>query len=428
MSTTTADAALPPRWRRYTSAVPHGVWGVADQGIVSLANFATPVLVGRFGGREELGLYTLGVSVYLFVYALARSLVWTPYTKNSPALTADAVPSYTGSVSVHLVGYAAVAAVGMLTAALCVGVVGNPAIGWTVAAVAPMTIAMLLREHVRRLGMARLDFATVFAFDLVVSAVQVVLIVGLAMSGRMTAVNALIVIAMTLVLPVLWIGLNRKDFSVQPARVRADWRTNWSVAKWLAAAAGMVTLGNQGYRWVLPALASMAELGRLGAAQVIVQLTNPIVIGLSNYLGPMTATTLADHGAAALYRVTRRVSLLMAGAIGVFLVIVALVGVPIVHLLLGQAAEGVTTLLVVTLSAGALSEALLIPIQAATVNRGRASLLFKTAIVRLAINLTLGFTLVGLYGAEAIGIGMLLGSAVALAWQWVAFTREAPDA
>ena len=92
---------------------------------------------------------------------------------------------------------------------------------------------------------------------------------------------------------------------------------------------------------------------------------------------------------------------------------------------LGKAAEGVTTLLLVTLTAGLLSEALLIPIEYAMVNLGRTRLMFNTAIVRLVVNTSIGFGLVGLYGAEAIGVGMLLGSLVALAWQWAVFYEEA---
>ena len=95
---------------------------------------------------------------------------------------------------------------------------------------------------------------------------------------------------------------------------------------------------------------------------------------------------------------------------------------------IGEAAEGVTTLLLVTLAAGALSEALLIPVEFASVNRGRTRLMFQTAVVRLAVNATLGFGLVGLFGAEAIGVGMLLGSGVALSWQWWDFAAEARHA
>ncbi|MEN0111367.1 MAG: hypothetical protein AAF805_11655, partial [Planctomycetota bacterium] len=203
-----------------------------------------------------------------------------------------------------------------------------------------------------------------------------------------------------------------------------DWRVSWAVSKWLAAGAASVQLGNQGYRWLLAVVASVAELGRLGAAQVVVQVTNPLVIGVSNYLGPVSAKVYAAGGHSALWRFTLRCTLVMGAAIGVFLLLVAAAGLPAVAAVFGDAASGVTTALLVTLAAGALSEALLIPIEFASVNRGRTRLMFHTALVRLAVNATLGFGLVGLFGAEAIGVGMLLGSGVALGWQWWDFAAE----
>ncbi|TWT48714.1 lipopolysaccharide biosynthesis protein [Botrimarina hoheduenensis] len=423
---TPSVAATPvaTAWQRRVKAVPRGLWGVADQGVVSLANFATPVLIGRYGGQEELGLYTLGLSVYLFVYAMARSLVWTPYTKHAPAIDANDLPSYTGSVSFHLAAYGAVSAAAILGAAGIALAAGQTQLAAVLAVVAPVSAAMLLREHVRRLGMAKLDFVGVLVFDLVVAALQLSAMLSLAASGMMSADRAFLALAVTSLASFGWIALNHREFCFKRENWTPDWRKNWSLSKWLAAAACLVTLGNQGYRWVLPALAGIAELGRLGAAQVMAQLTNPVVIGLSNYLAPVTAKVLAEEGLVALYRTTLRVTLSMLVGIVLFLLLVGLVGVPLVELLLADAARGVTTTLLVTLTAGALSEALLIPVQAATVNRGHSHTIFYTALARLAINLTLGFGLVGIYGAEAIGVGMVIGSAIALAWQWIEFTGE----
>ena len=115
----------------------------------------------------------------------------------------------------------------------------------------------------------------------------------------------------------------------------------------------------------------------------------------------------------------------MLSAIFAFLMVAAVIGLPLIRFAFQDAAAGVTQMLVMTYSAGVLSEALLIPIEFALVNLGRTRLMFKTALARLAINGTLGFGLVGVFGAEAIGVGMLLGSLVALTWQWSVFAREA---
>lgn len=422
--TTVTAAPAAPRWRRAIGSVPRGAWFVADQGVVSLANFAAPVLVGRYAGQQQLGYYTLALSVYIVANALARSLVWTSYTKRLHERGADDAAPLAGSATAHLLAYAAAAAAVVLAVAGPIALWGPTEVALLFAVLAPASVAMLLREHVRRLCMARLDFVGVLAFDTLVAIAQVALLFGLAVSGRLSAGTALIAMAASALLSLGWFALNRSRVRVDPSRVLADWQANWGTSKWLTGAATSATVGNQGYRWVLPALTSLAELGRLGAAQIVVQVTNPIVIGLSNYLSPITAKVLAGEGLRGLWRYTVRISLAMLAAIVAFTCLVAWLGLPAVEWLLGDAAAGVTTTLLVTLTAGALSEALLMPIQAATVNRGQAQLLFKTAVIRLAVNLTIGFGLVGYYGAEAIGVGLLLGSLVALAWQWAAFAGE----
>jgi O-antigen/teichoic acid export membrane protein len=284
---------------------------------------------------------------------------------------------------------------------------------------------MLLREHVRRLNLARFEFFEVFAFDTVVSLAQVGLLWWLAHHCDVCATRAFACLAATSLLAAPWMAaMYGPAWRLRLRDVLPDWRESWSITKWLTAGAGAVLLGKEGYNWLLGGIASIAEVGRLGAARVVVQLTNPLVIGGQNYLGPVSAKVYAEQGVAGLWRHTVRTTVVMFWMIAAFVVAVWFFGVPVVTVLFQKASEGVTPLLLVTLTAGILSEALLVPIEFASVNLGWARLMFQTAVVRLAVNGTLGFGLVGVYGAEAIGVGMLLGSAVALAWQWGALARE----
>jgi O-antigen/teichoic acid export membrane protein len=425
--TVVARGATSSGWRRAIAGVPRGLWVFIDQAVVSLANFAAPIAVGRSAGQEELGYFVLGFSIYLFSLGLARAMVWTAYTRRNPQLDPADRPAYAGSATVHLTVFAALSCVLTLLVATGAWTLKLDLYAWLLTIVGPCAAAMLLREHVRRLGLARFDFFDVFVFDTVVSIVQVLLLVWLAVRGTVCANEAFLALAVTSMLAVPWLLLRSDTWRIDWRRVLPDWNENWSITKWLAGGATAVLLGKEGYNWLLSAIASIAELGRLGAARVIVQMTNPLVIGVSNYLGPVSAKVHADDGVAGLWRYTVRTTAVMAASIGVFLLGVAIVGVPVVHLIFGKAAEGVSTFLLVTLSAGLLSEALLIPIEYAMVNLGRTRLMFNTAIMRLVVNATIGFSLVGLFGAEAIGVGMLLGSLVALGWQWAAFAQEARD-
>lgn len=404
--------------------IPAGLWVFVDQGIVSLANFVAPILVGRYAGQEQLGFFALGFSIYLFALGLARAMVWTAFTRRAPQLSAEQRPICAGSATVHL-GIFLVATV-LLILAIAGGAAGMGYRDYAMllAVVAPCTGAMLLREHVRRLDLARFAFLEVFVFDLMVASAQVLLLFWLATTGRMNATMAFLSLATTSLLAVPWMLLRHGGWRISWPDVLPDWRANWSITKWLTGGATAVLLGNQGYRWLLSIVASIAELGRLGAAQVVVQVTNPLVIGGSNYLGPTSARVLAEEGIHGLWRYTTRTTLWMLGAIAVFLTGVTLIGLPLVELVFQKAAAGVTTRLLVLFSAGVLSEALLIPIEFASVNLGKARLMFQTAILRLVINVSIGFGLVSFFGAEAIGVGMLLGSVVAICWQWRAFAQE----
>lgn len=412
------DAADGPRF------ASRGVWVFADQAIVSLANFAAPILVGRCGGQVELGRFALGFSVYLFALGMGRALIWTAYTSRLPHEQDARRAGLTGSATAHVAGFLLALTGSLMLVAAIAAASGAVWLAGLMLVLAPCAAAMLVREHVRRVCLARLAVREVLIFDVAVSAVQLALLGWLAYRGTITATTAFGSLAAAALLGVGWLAWRRRWWSIEAGDAVRDWRDSWSVSRWLAAGAASVQLGNQGYRWLLAAVASVAELGRLGAAQVVVQVTNPLVIGVSNYLGPVSAGVFAAGGVRELWRFTVRCTLAMVAAIGMFLLLVAATGVPAITAVFGPASEGVTTLLLVTLAAGALSEALLIPVEYASVNRGRTRLMFHTALVRLAVNGSLGFALVGLYGAEAIGVGMLLGSGVALGWQWWDFAAE----
>jgi O-antigen/teichoic acid export membrane protein len=186
-----------------------------------------------------------------------------------------------------------------------------------------------------------------------------------------------------------------------------------------------VEFGNQGYRWLLPALTSLQELGRLTSAQSIVAVANPILFGVSNFLGPVTARVHASQGTPGLWKHTIRSTAVLGSAIAIVLLGVAVFGRLIVVNLFGEAAQGVTTALLVTLGAGMLSQIMLIPIEFASLQLHKGRLLLQTAVVRLLVNLTLGVGLMTQMGAEGIGWGMLAGACVSMVWQWAVFAREA---
>jgi O-antigen/teichoic acid export membrane protein len=81
--------------------VPKWLLTLIDQGILSIANFLTGVIIGRVCSKEEFGLFLLGFTIIAFVQDIQGSFISTPYTIYIPRLKGIEKAQYTGSTLVH---------------------------------------------------------------------------------------------------------------------------------------------------------------------------------------------------------------------------------------------------------------------------------------------------------------------------------------
>lgn len=405
--------------QRLVTSVPKGVWVFADQAIASLANFTTTVFVGRCAGQEQLGFYILAYSLYLTALGLAKAMVWTPYTKQANHLEDQNRSTFAGSSTVHLGFFVLLVIATILTIALVVYLgTSFSSLGKLLLVLGPCGALMLVREHVRRLCLASLATIEVCLFDLMVVTVQISALAWLASRGQISAITAFLAVGFACLLSFVWLCYRRDQIVFQRNRFWPDWLLNWDLSKWLTGGAFSVLIGRQGYSWLLPAMTSMTELGKLGSAQGVIQIANPLVLGVANYLGPVSARIHAKQGIRGLYRCTLQ-STLMIGIFAILLlVVVGIFGETIVQLVYADAAKGVDRLILLTLGLGLMTEVLIVPVEFASVNRGRGRLMLYSALLRLAINLTIGVFLVWLYGVVGIGIGITIGCVLAMAWHW----------
>ena len=126
------------------------VLAIFDQAAVSGTNFLTVVLVGRACGQEELGYYSLGVTILVLLVSVQESLVTAPYTVFRERLRGWRRNEYAGRVLVQQGVLALLAAVGLAAMVGLSGVVHRD-MTLIVAAVVPL---VLLRDFCRRLGFA----------------------------------------------------------------------------------------------------------------------------------------------------------------------------------------------------------------------------------------------------------------------------------
>jgi len=217
-------------WRSRLKALRRGagVWAMADQGVVSLGNFLTVIVLARFLPLVEFGAYAVLFEVVLFLNSIAASLITYPLSVKGAAAERDVVRRLTGASVVMTLLLGVPLGIATLGGALAVGRVSLAP--WIIAAM----ILWQLQEALRRALTAHLRFSTALPGDAISYLGQAFLLVLLVWHGHMTLETAFFVMAVTSLIAgaVQWIQVKplfpgRTEFV---GLTRQFWKTgNWAM-------------------------------------------------------------------------------------------------------------------------------------------------------------------------------------------------------
>ncbi len=398
---------------------------IADQGIVSAANFATSIIIGRMCSKEEFGLYLLGFSIVILVVNTQLSLISAAYTVFSPRMRGEAHARYTGSTLIHQIVYACIVVAALFFAATAMRLWGGPEglgpVLWTLAAVIAL---ILLKEYARQVCFAGLRIKTVFALDTAVSVLQVAGLLGLAYAGGLSARHAYGVIGLCAgAAGLLWLAASRRMFSPRLSEAGAHFRKNWGYGKWIFAYNVAFVASNQIYPWLLLAFHGAEANGIYGACAGVIFLVNPLIIGLGNFLGPKTVHALTENGPQAMRRVVRLADLFFLAGIGGFAVLMFFAGEWVLTLFYGQKYAGHGAVVVV-LGVVQVAWALTVPANFGLNALERPDIAFKSLLLSLGVMVTVGVWLVWAYGPMGVAFGLLAGNIAACVFTRAYFGRQ----
>jgi O-antigen/teichoic acid export membrane protein len=402
-----------------------GVTTVIDQGVASLTNFLSGVIVARTCARSELGLYSLGFGAALLLMSAQTYLVSVPYNVYCMRVPAEERAAYTGSVLLHQLAIAAASAVTLAVAALVAAHgAGVPGMAPVLAMLSVAITLMLAREFGRQLLFSRLRFSSALVLDCVVAVLQVGGLLVLAATGRLSARAAFAVTGLACGAAVaLGAVMARRLFAFSSRRIASDFRRNWVTGRW-ALAAGLTSVGSaQLYPWLLALTRGPDEAGILAACTGITNFTNPVVIGLGNLLAPSITHAFAARGIQGLQHVTRSALLAFVVVMSVMCPALFVGGGALLRWVYGPAYApyGLTVGL---LSLGLVADWLSLPAHYALLFMERADITFKANVIQLGVAVSLGFALVARLGATGAALGLILAYALSTAYKWREYRRK----
>lgn len=405
-------------------SVRKALLSIFDQGLVSGTGFATSIIIGRMGSKEELGLYYLALGVVLMLDGVQMELTSSPYTVYSQRRSNLSRSIYAGSTLSHHLIFLALLPFVLAGFALAVWNGMGPQDLLPVIGVLFVTAPlMLLRSFVREISFSILDMRSAVTLDVIMGVVQVFGLFLLAYFGLLGAMPAYVVIGIGCAIGLVYWFLSFRDmFVVRVSHIWLHWRRNWLFGRWALATHLIHSTTPFIVPWLVAFYFDEGEAGILAACVALVGLSKLFAIGISNFLTPKSAQVYAQEGAAALRRVIHQVMMLFASTLGVILVMLIFIGDFLAGLLYGPAFVG-NGLLISLLAASSISGSLG---QAAgnglwAIDQARAN--FLADVCSFVIVFSSALWLVPEHGALGAGASMLLGSVVSAAVRYTTFLR-----
>ena len=395
---------------------------LVDQAVVSGTNFLTTILIARVCGAEELGVYSLGFSLLVTWGCAQEALISLPYTifwhRSRPGTEAE----YAGSALVHQALLSAVSLVGLaLTAVALSGRV--PGLALVIGVLALAMPFVLLREFGRRYAFAHLRMVEALVLDVAAAALQLGGLLWLASTGPLFAAPAYLAVGGACALAgCIWLYLSRRQFVVRLGQVGPTLRQSWSLGRWLFAS--QVTLSVQGYfvHWLLAWTLGATATGVYAACLTVVLFSNPLILGLSNSLGPQVAQAFTLGGFAALQRVVWQTTLLLGAAMAVFCAAVVFGGEDLIRFLYDGSQYAGHGHAVAVLALAMLAAALGMPPSNGLAAVERPDVIFKVGLFSVVLSVVLIPFLVAGWGVTGAAYGFLAGNVAGSAGRWLAFS------
>lgn len=394
--------------RKLAKLLSHGGnLALIDQAVVSGTNFLTSLAIARFCGRAELGVYLLAWTVISLVNEVLNAVVATPYYVICPTLNRDQQDRYRSSMLLHQLALS-------LTCAVCIGVAAvalerapdKAAIGHVIGLLAVFIVVFVFREFVRRMFFAHLRMRIALMADAIACILQLITIAALIVTQSLSAAHAYIAIAVVSLIPgSIWLAQYFGHFRIDALIALIDFRRNWMISKWILGSGVLWAGAMYAYPWLIVWMHGAALTGVWAACYGLVALSNPVLLGFGNYLGPKVAIVHGHDGVAAMRRYIYRSSAMFVLLLSPLAVVVWIWGDALVRHLYGAIFAGqsftLRVLVVNVLIAGAVY-----PFSRGFFSIQRADLDMAVNVLAVVILLTFGLALVRSYGVAGAALGL----------------------
>ncbi|HEX6186943.1 MAG TPA: hypothetical protein VFZ40_02590 [Pyrinomonadaceae bacterium] len=284
-------------------------WAIADQGVVSLGNFLSTIILARALTPTAYGVYAVVLGLILLLNVLPASLISYPLSvrlaaRDDSSAAELVIPALALTALLALPQILVLFAASMLISSKGLGL-----------STALCLLVWQLQETTRRALMARLAFSAALITDAISYLGQAALMWLLARNGQLTLEVTFGVIGMTCGLAAiaqLWL-------------LRARWRMRlnliqhasafWMTGRWVLGTNLLANFNIQAVPLAIFLFRGPADAAGFQAVSNLIGISHPIMLSLGNFLIPAVARVRAREGLVA----ARRIAVIYSGRAGLLL-------------------------------------------------------------------------------------------------------------
>jgi O-antigen/teichoic acid export membrane protein len=281
----------PMEEQERSSAKPRGVWGLADQGVVSAGNFASNLICARYLTLHDFGCFALLFDLMLLLNGFTAAAICYPLSVKGAGIRVAALRRYiaasialTATCLIPLGGVILVVTAMMTHNHLAAVFAAIALIGWQ------------LQETTRRGLLAQFRFSDAIWGDAISYPLQALVMLILGEMHLLTLETAFYAMGLTSLC-----GFMVQWIQIGIVRVRAStiFRTGvafWRSGRWMVLSnlASIPTV--QAISWVLALFAGMGVVAEYQAIVNLLRIANPIISGISGVIIPSAAHARRESG------------------------------------------------------------------------------------------------------------------------------------
>jgi len=290
------------------------LWALSDQAVVSGSNFLTNIMLARFIGLHEFGIFALCWMTVLFVNSIQYALVVQPTMSIGPKQQEKDRPSYYGAVFFQeLILVCVCFAVVYAGLHVFTDVTRYSGLRPLALPLAVSAFAYQAQDFVRRYFFAAGKSRLALLDDLLSYLTQLPILFLLHITGRLNSATALWVMAGTSLLGLcvgwLWV----EPLAFEWTRVKEVFSRHWRIARWLGASALLQWTSGNLFIIAAPIYYGASAAGVLRAAQNLMGVTHVWFQGLDNVVPAEASRRLHEGGTKSMLSFLRSVLLKWGG-------------------------------------------------------------------------------------------------------------------